>query len=189
MKKNLARRSFLLKAPILRILFYLIFYFFAPLMVKADGIPSYQWEKDRKRFELSAAEQAMPELIIKDHTQFDYVLENNQFLMYATVHKIILVNNNEAIQKHNRIYISMRNTIELSDFKARTISRSGKVMPFDKSNMKELKNEESGSSLRIFAIEGIELGSEIEYYFTRKMGSSLFERTLLHFKLSWPPEV
>jgi hypothetical protein len=151
----------------------------SPLLSIAAGIPDYQWEKVRKRYELSTAEQAMPELIIKDHTQFDYVFENNQFLMYATEHRIILVNNNEAIQKHNKIYIPMRNTLELSDFKARTINKNGEVVLFDKNNMKELKNEESGSSMRIFAIEGIELGSEIEYYYTRKMNSNLFEKTLM----------
>jgi hypothetical protein len=152
--------------------------FLTPLLASAS-LPAYEWEQDRKRYELTAAELAMPELIIKDHTQFDYVLDNSQFLMYSTEHRIIYVNNNEAIQKHNRIYISMRNTIELTGFKARTISKAGKVILFDKNNMKELKNEESGSSMRIFAIEGIELGSEIEYYFTRKMSSSLFESAVL----------
>jgi len=141
--------------------------------------PGYEWEKDRKRSNLSAAEQAMPELIIKDHKQYDYVLENDKFLMYSTVHVIVLVNNNEAIQKHNRIYLPMRNAFDLTDFKARAITREGKVIMFDKSNMKELNNEESGSSMRIFAVEGIELGSEIEYYFVRKMSSRLFDRVVM----------
>jgi hypothetical protein len=156
----------------------LLFVYLSPILGIAGG-PGYEWEKDRKRYTLTATEQTMPELIIKDHKQFDYVLEDNQFLMYATVHVIVLVNNSEAIQKHNRIYLPMRNTFELTDFKARAISKDGKVILFDKNNMKELNNEESGSSMRIFAIEGIEMGSEIEYYYVRKMSSRLFDRVMM----------
>ena len=47
--------------------------------------------------------------------------------------------------------------------------------------MKELKNEESGKAFKIFAIEGIELGSEVEYYFIRKMSPSVFDRVFLQY--------
>lgn len=159
---------------IFRILF-LIF----PIAASAAGPQPYEWEKNRARFQLTSAEQALPELILKSHSQYDYVLENDQFLMYATVHKIIFVNNSEAVQKHNRIYIPMANTIDLADLKARSISKGGGIVLFDKSNLKEVKDEESGAAYRIFAIEGVELGSEIEYFYTRKMYSSLFSRAFL----------
>lgn len=143
-----------------------------------DFIP-YEWEADRTRTKLSADEQNLSELVIRNHTQYDYRLENNEFIMYSTIHRIVLVNNNEAIQKHNRIIISMNNTIDLVEIKARAINKDGKVVRFDKSNIKELKDEESGNAYRIFAVEGIELGSEVEYYFIRKMRSSLFQRTFM----------
>jgi hypothetical protein len=150
-----------------------------PLWVYSTPFQAYEWEKDRTRVNLSAVELAMPELILKNHLQYDYTLENNQFLMYTTIHRIVLVNNNEAIQKHNRIVISMTNTIELIELKARSINKDGKVSFFDKSNLKELKDEESGNAYRIFAVEGIELGSEVEYYYVRKMQPSLFERAVI----------
>src|SRR5262249_23325312 len=56
-----------------------------------------------------------------------------------------------------------------------------KAVYFDKSNLKELKEEESGNAYRIFAIEGIEMGSEVEYYFTRKMRASVFDRVFMQF--------
>ena len=144
-----------------------------------NNLVPYEWEADRKRTKLTADEQSLPELVIKSHTQYDYVLENNDFLMYSTIHRIILVNNNEAIQKHNRIVIPMNNTIDLVEIKARSINKDGKIVGFDKNNIKELKEEESGNAYRIFAIEGIELGSEVEYYFIRKMRSSLFQRAVM----------
>ena len=140
------------------------------------AVSPYEWERERGRYKLSTKESGQTEYVIKNHTQYDFVLEDNQFLMYSTIHRIILVNNNEAIQKHNRIFISMANTIELTDLRARAINKDGKVVNFDKSNLKELKDEDGNKAYRIFAIEGIEMGSEVEYYFTRKMQASLFDR-------------
>jgi hypothetical protein len=147
----------------------------------AGDVKPYEWEKNRSRYTLAANEKDQTELILKQHAQYEYVLEDNQFLMYSTVHRIVLVNNDEAIQKHNRIVISMNNTIELIELKARAINKDGKAVYFDKSNLKELKEEESGNAYRIFAIEGIEMGSEIEYYFTRKMRASVFDRVYMQY--------
>lgn len=151
------------------------------IQLLAAEINPYEWEKDRKRSVLTEKENALSELIVKQHVQYQYVLEDDQFLMYSTIHRIIYVNNNEAIQKHNRIVISMNSTLELVDLKARAINKEGKAIYFDKTNLKEIKDEETGNAVRIFAIEGIELGSEIEYYFTRKMNASLYDRVFMQF--------
>lgn len=150
-----------------------------PLLASAGEITPYEWEKDRSPYKLSASEEALPELVLKQHSRYEYVVEDNQFLTYVTFHRIIRVNNTEAIQKHNRIVISMYNTIDLTDLKARVINKDGKPVYFDKSNLKELKEEATGNAYRIFAMEGVELGSEIEYFFVRKMGPNLFETVFL----------
>lgn len=141
----------------------------------------YQWESARSRYALSEKDRALTELILKQHTQYDYVFENNEFVMYSTIHRIVYVNNNEAVQKHNRIVISMSSAIELVELKARAINKEGKAVYFDESNLKELKEESSGRAFKIFAIEGVELGSEIEYYFIRKMRPSVFDRVFLQY--------
>ena len=170
---------------------------FAPLCGWATNKP-YEWEKSRSRYNLTAEESAKTEYIIKNHVQYDYVLENNQFLMYATHHRIVLVNNNEAIQNNNRIIISMYNALELTDVRARSINKDGKVTDFDISNLKEINDEGSDKSYRIFAIEGVETGSEVEYFFTRKMYAFLFDRVFVQtdvpvkttsFVLSCPPHL
>ena len=153
---------------------------FCQFVLAADVKP-YEWDKNRSRYPLSNGDTELSELILKQHTQYDYVLQDNQFLMYSTIHRIVYVNNDEAIQKNNRIIISMNNTLELVDVKARAISKDGKSVFFDKSNLKELKNEESGNAFKVFAIEGIELGSEVEYFFTRKMTASIFDRVFMQY--------
>lgn len=163
-----------------KILSIAIYCMFATTLFGKEFKP-YEWEKDRARYKLSEKDISLAELILKQHAQYEYVLQDNQFIMYSTIHRIVYVNNNEAVQKHNRIVISMANTIELLELKARAINKAGKAIYFDKNNLKELKDEESGKAFKIFAIEGIELGSEVEYYFTRKMRASVFDRVFTQF--------
>jgi len=151
------------------------------IVTTATDIKLYEWEKDRTRYKLTAAEQQLSEIVLKHHVQYDYTFEKDEFVMYSTIHRIAFVNNDEAIQKHNRIVISMGKALELVELKARAINKDGKVVYFDKSNLKEVKNEDTGNSLRIFAIEGIEIGSEVEYYFIRKMQPDMFERSFMQF--------
>ncbi len=158
-----------------RFLFSLIFVL-STLASYSNGFQAYEWEKERARYKLTPAESEATQLILKSHVQYDYGFENEQFLMQTVVHRIIYVNNSEAIQKYNRIVVPMRNTLALVDLKARAISKDGKVIYFDKNNLKELKDETTDNSYRIFAMEGVELGSEIEYYYVRKMQANLFER-------------
>lgn len=153
------------------------------LIGKVQGYIPYEWDEDRARYVLSKGEEGIAEYILKQHAQYDYVLENNQFMMYVTVHRIIRVNNSEAIQRHNRIYISMRNSIDLVELKARSINQDGKVVNFDVSNLKELKDEETGSAYRIFAIEGVEQGSEVEYYYILKRFGSLYDRVFMQYEM------
>lgn len=158
----------------------------------------YDWEKDRKRYPLTEEEQAMTELVLKHHTEYHYALEDNQFVMYTTTHKVVLVNNSEAVQKWNRISIPMYSTIDLVEVKARVIGKDGKVVNFDKNNLKELKDDERGSAYRVFAMEGVTLGSEIEFFFVKKMNGNVFSNVLLQadvltknssFKLTSPPHL
>ncbi len=151
------------------------------IKLAAKDFNVYEWDESRARYELSVQDKSLSEIILRQHTQYDYVVENGQFVMYSTMHRIIYVNNNEAVQKHNRIVISMTNTLELTKLRARSINRDGKAVNFDESNLKELKNESNGKAYKIFAIEGVELGSEIEYYFVRKMRPSVFDRVFLQF--------
>jgi hypothetical protein len=141
----------------------------------------YEWDQQRNRFSLSADEEKLPELMLKSHVQYEYTFENEEFVMYSTHHKIIYVNSNEAIKKHNRILISMNSTMALKTLKARAINRQGKAVYFDETNLKEMKEEASGNAYRIFAMEGVEIGSEVEYFFTRKMVADMFNREFLQF--------
>lgn len=145
------------------------------------AVGQYEWDEQRSRFDLSPEEEKLPELMLKSHVQYEYTFENDEFVMYSTHHKIIYVNSNEAVIRHNRIFISMNSALELKELKARAINRQGKAVYFDETNLKEIKQEENGNAYRILALEGVEVGSEIEYFFIRKMVASVFNREFLQF--------
>ncbi len=135
----------------------------------------YEWEKDRSRYILNEKEKALAEYVLKLHTQYDYAWEGSSLTLYQTHHSIIRVTNAESIERHNRIYVSMRNVEELVDLKARAINKDGKTVYFDKDNLKEIKDEETGAAYRKFAMEGIEADSELEYFYTVKLHAKAFE--------------
>jgi hypothetical protein len=76
----------------------------------------------------------------------------------------------------------MTSVIDLQDLKARSINKDGRVVNFDISNIKELKDEETGNAFRIFAIEGVEQGSEIEYYYVLKKYARLYDRIFMQYE-------
>lgn len=160
--------------------FYLLLLMFLAAGAASGGpfIP-YEWDKNRSRYTLTPEEQGQAEVILLNHVEFNFGFENDQFLLQSVFHRIVYVNGAQAIQNNNRITIPMNNVIELMDLRARSISKDGKVTLFDKNNLKEMKNEETGNAYRIFAIEGIEAGGEVEYFFVRKMYPRLSDRSMI----------
>lgn len=134
---------------------------------------AYTWEENRSLNEVPAGLEDVPLYAIDQHVIYHYVYEENgDFVCYKTIHKIYRVNNDEALSSTNRIYIPLYNTIELMAVKARAHTPDGRVVLLDEKNIKELEDEESG--YRIFAIEGAEIGGEIEFYYTQKISGSTF---------------
>lgn len=136
---------------------------------------NYDWQKDRRRVDLNEKETRFAEYQLLFHRSYDYSWVNKELEMVLTEHSITRVTNNESIQRHNRIYVSLRGVQELLDIKARAINKNGKVVLFDKKNLKEIKDEDSDNSYKIFAIEGVEADAEIEYFYRLRMERKVYE--------------
>ena len=116
----------------------------------------YDWEKQRSRMSITPQEQNHPEYILKLYRGYQYISENEDLIVYQTDHRITRVTTTNAIERHNRIYVSMRNVVDIVTLKARSINKAGRVTNFDEKNLKEVKDEETDNTYRIFAIEGVE---------------------------------
>lgn len=143
--------------------------------ISAQNAPNYDWDPDRG-WTTGITENDESLIMIKNHVQYDFVYEGNDLIVFKTYHKIYRVNNDEAVQRVNRIYIPLNGALDIPAVKARTISKDGKVTVLDKENIKEVKDEDSGPGYRIFAIEGAEVGGDIEYFYTKKASASVFGR-------------
>lgn len=149
-------------------------------LMAQEELPNYDWENNRK-YAADITDESSSLILLKHHVQRDFRYDGPNLVVYNTVHKIFRVNNDEALQSVNRIYIPLTNTIEIVKIRARTITKSGKIIELDEKNIKQIKDEEDGAGYSIFAIEGGEVGSEIEYFYTKKNSASYFGREYFQF--------
>lgn len=113
-------------------------------------------------------------VILFDKRKIEYVDEaKNQMAEYYTLHKIVHINDDIGIEYYNKIYLGITENADIVEIKGRTILPGGKVIELDKSNIKDIK-EQDGNVYKIFAMEGLEKGCEIEYYYTYKKSVSYF---------------
>jgi hypothetical protein len=140
----------------------------------AQEIQPYTWQEKRTISKLSPQENELGLIYIKklEKRQYQYDESAGSLYCFETIHQIIRVNNDEALNQSNKVYIPLQNTLDIVEIKARAISPDNKITDFDESNIKELESEDAG--YKIFAIEGAEIGGEIEYYYTRKTAPSNF---------------
>ena len=104
-----------------------------------------------------------------------YLNKENIFEEINVFHRRIKVETNNAIDNYNKIYIPVNSVIAILNIKARFISASGKITELAQENIKEVKNLENKGDYKIFAIEGIEVGGEIEYFYTVRTKFNAFK--------------
>lgn len=121
----------------------------------------YTWD-EKPNFAVGAVDSSISEVILKDNTLHQYYFKNDQFLEHYTMHEVIFVNSDKAIEKNNKQYIPAASTIENLTEKARVINPNGEIIELNTKDIQTYNNEEEGTSYRYFAIEGIEKGSIIE---------------------------
>lgn len=120
-------------------------------------------------------------IFMDEKYEFFYSADGNLQVMHS-FHRKFRLNHDDAINSFNKFSVSLSNVIELVELKARVVKPGGQIIEFDKNNIKEVIDEKSGSNYKIFAIDGIERGDDIEYFFKRKMSGNNFGQTFFQFK-------
>ena len=141
-----------------------------------------EWQKDRKPFPVEADQEQYPLYYLYRGIHYDFKYDDEgTYVCDITYHEIVRTTNEEALSAENKSYISTGNVIEILDSKARTISRSGEVVALDQDEVKEVEDEENESGYRIFAVEGAEVGGEIEYRYVKRVYGNTFLTENLQF--------
>ena len=146
---------------------------------------NYHWDSNPVIHQLSPDEQKMGMVVIKDKRIIEYYSQDGSIVMYVTRHMIIRVNSEKAIDEANTVYIATPDGVTLEDVQARSITKDGKVTALNPANIKDVDNYENMGHYKIFAIDGIELGSEVEYLYTvlkpsQKSGTEYIRVNSLH---------
>lgn len=160
--------------PSLRVFFFLLLVSnitFAQKAVYQD----YDWDNSPSIHSLAADMSSYPAVFIRHNKIVELRLEDKPYT-YFTEHKIIHINTNAGIEQFNKVYISMHGNGKLVNVKVRSISPDGTVTILKKENLKELKNVEDYGDFKIFAIEGVTIGGEIEYFYTTQLNAQMYGR-------------
>ena len=113
-------------------------------------------------------------VVISDTRRVEFIdASKDEVDEYATIHKIVHINDDRGIEGFNKIYLGLTENSDIVDVKARSISAEGKIIELDKNDIKDVK-EQDGNTYKIFALEGLEKGSEVEYFYTVKQSSTTY---------------
>ncbi len=135
-------------------------------------------------------------VMVAEKKTVEFVIEKEGFFVYNTVHRIVHINNDKGIEYFNKVYLPYTRGLDVVDVKARTLLPDGKVMVFDEKNIKEITEDDN--VYKIFALDGLTRGCQIEYYYTVKKYASLFGREVMlgrfsvmngEFQLIAPPHL
>ena len=135
-------------------------------------VENYKWTAAPEKIEVAKQFADASAVVLEDvriyNYYYDKVKEKDNLVLEQTHHKIIQINDTRAIEGYNRLYIPLSGVIEIVDIQARTIAPDGKVTELDKYKIKELSNKEGEGAYKIFAFEGLEKGSRLEYFYKVK---------------------
>ena len=175
---------------------YIVFTLLALGTISASGQTVYnkfKWDEKPVLHPVDKKYESAGAVYVVDDRIDEYAIEKDGFFMYRTLHRIVHLNNDKGIESFNKIYLPFEEGIQVTDVRARTILPNGKIVEMDKNNIKDLKDDDG--QYKIFALEGLSQGCEVEYYFTLKKNPSFFGREILssrvpamktHFELIAP---
>lgn len=103
-----------------------------------------------------------PAVIVLQDIKIDYKFDGDYLVMFRTVHKIIRILDNDGIELYNKVAIPVSHGKKILSVKARTILPNGKTIEIDREKIKRSQNENGGTQY-VFAFEGVEKNTEVEY--------------------------
>lgn len=114
-------------------------------------------------------------VVLLDKKRLEYIDIDGKLAAFKTIHVLVHINDDKGIESYNKIFLGVSENNDILDIKARTILPNGKIKELNRSDIKDYKDED-GDVFKIFAMEGLEKGCEIEYLYTYKRPVSFFIR-------------
>ncbi|WP_158839410.1 DUF3857 domain-containing protein [Polaribacter sp. L3A8] len=131
---------------------------------------SYDWETTPNYTVEKGSTEDM--IAVKEKIVTEFTFDKEDLVEYFLEHKVLWLNSDDAIEEYNKIYLPFSAGAELQINKARVITPEGKIINLDQSKILTAEDEETGSTYKYFALEGIIKGSFIEYMYVVKRAPS-----------------
>ncbi|MFW6225072.1 MAG: DUF3857 domain-containing protein [Bacteroidota bacterium] len=158
-----------------------------------------QWKEKPEVSALSKEEQkeAFIYIFSKDSVSFKYTKEQH-IQQTESRHYKVHISNKQSLDYHSQIYIPVQNTVKVLELKARSITPSGKIIEFNRDNIKEVENIDDQGQYKIFAIKDVKINCDIEVYYKKQVVPKFANYTVLHqpglvkdvsFTLTSPPDI
>ena len=125
-------------------------------------------------------------VILEDQRVHEYAKdEKNELKINIYNRRVIKLNDDKGVEMYNKIFVYIPNNAEVVEIKARTLQPNGTVVNLSSDKIFDV--EEEGKKYKKFALEGIEKGSEIEYFVRFKkevvtFGLEIFQSTSTPFE-------
>lgn len=117
--------------------------------------------------ELTETEKKEGVVLIEDQRTFEYAFDSKEQLnVFYTRHVRIHINDQSRVDAYNKVYIPVNTPDDLVTLHARTLLKDGKTYDLYKGDMKMVTEDDQ--NYMILAIEGLEAGAELEYFYTTK---------------------
>lgn len=123
---------------------------------------NYDW-KDHVTVELTEEEKNKDVIILFEKRSVNIYEAGESVVQANLLHTKKLLNTDAGITQSNKVYVSGGNSEDLVIQKARVINPNGKIIYLNKEDVKEFKDEEGNTEYFYFALEGLEVGSIVEY--------------------------
>ncbi|WP_240915509.1 DUF3857 domain-containing protein [Polaribacter sp. 20A6] len=127
---------------------------------------SYDWEVNPNYKVDKEISEDM--IAVKEKTVTEFYFQEDDLVEFFLEHKVLWLNSDDAIEEFNKIYLPFSSEAEMQVNKARVITADGKIINLDKSKILTAEDEETVSTYKYFALEGITKGSFIEYMYVVK---------------------
>lgn len=125
----------------------------------------YHWEDKNIAIKIPEQYKDEKEVVLLRNTKIELSVKGKEATQYYMIHEKKYINSNEAIERNNRVYIPFQMDESVIETKLRVIQKDGKILLFDKKDIKEEMDEEKKVKYNYFAITGLDKGAIIEKIF------------------------
>lgn len=131
-----------------------------------EVLNEYSWDNAATIAELTEEEQEESYVYLEYHNGVEmYYADAGYPLSVSMFHRKVHLNDDEAVDRFNKIFTPSSKSVEFIEKQARVIKKDGEVIYLDEDDILSETSEE-GYSYEYFAMEGIEVGDEVEWMYT-----------------------